>query len=176
MRRSDYLLGFLKDTLNLPVEHGKDANTPPVTKKTRKRGPSKKSQTPDMSDKNGNSSSHGSTGDGSNSSATSADTSHLSSSSKVPTGPKRNGSIHPLLQPVASDLKIWLSKGKGLDKVTWANKLKTSLINIGKCIEKLSHDQPALNQELWLEACKSWPKRGVKAEDIKRVYLKKVKS
>lgn len=176
VRRSDYLLGFLKDTLNLPVEHGKDANTPPVTKKTRKRGPSKKSQTPDMSDKNGNSSSHGSTGDGSNSSATSADTSHLSSSSKVPTGPKRNGSIHPLLQPVASDLKIWLSKGKGLDKVTWANKLKTSLINIGKCIEKLSHDQPALNQELWLEACKSWPKRGVKAEDIKRVYLKKVKS
>jgi chromodomain-helicase-DNA-binding protein 1 len=202
VRRADYLLNFLKDTLNLPANYSRDSPasssssaTVPLLKKGKKRGP-KKSMTPDVSDNNGISrgnktlentslstitSSSGLGVDGNSISSlpstTTTSTHGFSSMNKIspPTGPKRIGDIHPLLIPVSKDLKIWMSKGKGMDKAEWANKLKVSLLNIGKCIEDISKDKQGLNEELWVEACKSWPKKGVKAADIKRVYLKKVK-
>ena len=192
VRRADYLLNFLNDTINLPAKHEKKdsvsaASTPPAGKKVgRKRGP-KKSMTPDNGDSKQNGNGPGSNkenGNGlkKNDSTELLNISNTSASSPLnrvayAAGGKRGntGNTHPLLTPVASDLKIWMSKGKGMDKSEWANKLKASLLNIGRCIEDVSQNKQGLNQELWMEACKSWPKKGVKAEDIKRVYFKKVK-
>lgn len=192
VRRADYLLNFLNDTINLPAKFDRAdsvsaSSTPPAGKKAgRKRGP-KKSMTPDTANgkqngnDNGNSDNSNGTknGDNGSSSLNSSNTSISSPLNRiVSTAGGKHGNVantHPLLAPVASDLKIWMSKGKGMDKSEWANKLKVSLLNIGRCIENISKNKQGLNQELWIEACKSWPKKGVKAEDIKRVYLKKVK-
>lgn len=185
VRRADYLLSFLRESNSPGFNANADSNisTPPPIKKTRKRGPNKKtqSQTPDSeSKKKSNSSDSGrSAGDNSFTTTNTGTTSSLSigvsPASTPPTGPRKSEDIHPKLAPVASDLKCWQSKGRNMDKAEWAHRLKTSLLNIGRCIEEVSHDQESLNQELWKEACKSWPKKGVKPDEIKRVYLKKVK-
>lgn len=185
VRRSDYLLNFLKESYAPGFHVGNDSatSTPPIAKKTRKRGPNKKSQsqTPDAESKKKSDSSENSKSgsDGSSTSKSLGTNSSLSTSMpstiSPPTGPKRSGDVHPMLNPVAVDLKCWQSKGRNMDKAEWAHALKTSLLNIGRCIQEVSQDKESLNKELWNEACKSWPKKGVKPDEIKRVYLKKVK-
>jgi chromodomain-helicase-DNA-binding protein 1 len=182
VRRSDYLLNTIKDSLSAPA----DREVPPP--KIVKRRVPKKTMTPDVADgsaptknkgkKNADSMDHiqsvrgtpSMEGDHNNIKHT------TSTNSPKPTGSiKKELEIHPLLTPVGEDLRIWASKGKGMEKSEWANKLKVSLLNIGRCIEEVSKDKKSLNEELWIDACKSWPKKGVKADDIKRVYFKKVK-
>ena len=179
VRRCDYLLNFLKDIVNGTITE-KDNTSLPI-KKVKKRI-NKKSSTPDVSENgelSGSSLPSSATTVGSGLSIGNSNgsngTNYVSIAS-LPTGPKRQGTYHPLLKPVVEDLMIWESKGKGMEKADWANKLKTSLLNIGRCIENVSSDKKGLNKELWIEACKSWPKKGVNAEDIKRVYLKKAKN
>lgn len=182
VRRSDYLLNFLKDSINSPSNNTRDSSVTSASagvKKPRKRAP-KKSSTPDIPEGSnslgGHNNHNGSHADNSSSTTASSTGSkeHLGKT-HASAGAKRHGDIHPLLVPVTSDLKIWMSKGKGMEKAEWANKLKVSLINIGRCIEKVSKNKKGLNEELWIEACKSWPKKGVKPSEIKRVYIKKEK-
>lgn len=201
VRRADYLLNFLKESLLPPEERenklSKSATPIPKIKKIgKKRG--RKSQTPDVLEmlnsgnhiikqeegKHGNGLAHSITASdlkitNNNSNITNNNDDDNNSSAaamnSLPTGPKRSGNIHPLLVPVSSDLKIWMTKGKGMEKTEWATKLKSALISIGQCIEKISSNNDGLNKELWIEACKAWPKKGVRPEDIKKVFLKKVK-
>ncbi|ODV88036.1 hypothetical protein CANARDRAFT_205428 [[Candida] arabinofermentans NRRL YB-2248] len=206
VRRADYLFGFLKELENpsSTASDSKDSNTngkelkkPPRVKKT-----IKKSATPDVDSKNGNSKASPQSANSSSTNSNSQPTLHqllkklppkparpalptspklLSApGSKKPTipGPPHSHHSnhfpdHPLLKAVHNDLMVWQSKGKGLDKTVWGAKLKSALLNIGAHIEKVSSSDNKLNMELWKIAQKSWPNSGVTAELIKKMYNKK---
>ncbi|KAG0681856.1 transcriptional regulator [Pichia californica] len=205
VRRSDYLLNFLKDSINynggdsgnLPSSssssssngnnNGTNSINPTLKKIIRKRGP-KKLMTPDNNESKINNKKNNENGSSRPISNTSSSLlsfqSNISTSSSTGISSnghgnnnnnKNNNNLHPLLAPVEDQLKIWREDYRVLDKNLWAFKLKTSLLNIGKYIENASKDRKELNQELWREACKWWPKKGVKPEEIRHVYFKKLK-
>ena len=85
----------------------------------------------------------------------------------------RKKAIHPLLKSVEKDLRIWESRGRGLDRHDWTLKLKVSLIRIGNQIEKIGKGNVGLNHELWESAKQFWPNPSVPAQLIKKMYIKK---
>ncbi|KAH3665484.1 hypothetical protein OGAPHI_003669 [Ogataea philodendri] len=179
VRRTDYLLGFLKEFQNGPATSVSETKEP--KKASRPKKVVKKSSTPDVESKTGTPNGGGS---GTSSPAASSQPTlyqvmknskngATEKPKKKPTSSKGKSEVE-LLKPVDKYLKIWESKGKGLDKAEWGSKLKDSLINIGNQIEKVSKTDAKLNSELWAHAQKSWPNAGVSAQLIKKMYLKKI--
>lgn len=156
VRRTDYLLGFLKEigsSANNSTNDTKESTPKPVKTKRRQVKRKEVTQTPEISTP-----------------PTSTPTGGPMSQRKLPF---KSLKIHPLLTKVESDLKVWQSGGKGYEKSEWAGKLKQALLHIGEEIESKSKDDETLNKELWNEACKSWPKEGVSSSQIKGMYIKK---
>ncbi|KAG7923917.1 hypothetical protein KL905_000071 [Ogataea polymorpha] len=178
VRRTDYLLGFLKE-----IQSNAGSHTEPKEpkKNSRPKKTTKKSSTPDVESKSGTPKPVGSGASSPTSSQPTLYQVMKNNKSSSPEAQKQKKpassgtkSEHDLLKPVDKDLKIWESKGKGLDKAEWGSKLKSSLISIGNQIEKVSKNDAKLNGKLWAMAQKSWPNAGVSSELIKKMYLKKV--
>lgn len=85
----------------------------------------------------------------------------------------RRRRVHPMLKPVEKDLRIWESKGRGLDRHEYTVRLKAALIHVGSIIEKVSKTDLTLNHELWSNAKSFWPNPSVPAKLIKKMYIKK---
>lgn len=154
VRRTDYLLGFLREigaSSANSANETKESTPKPLKAKRRQIKRKEATHTPEVS-----------------SPPTSTPT--QMAQRKLPF---KSLKIHPLLSNVEGDLKVWQSGGKGYDKSEWAGKLKQALLHIGEEIEHKSKNDEALNTELWAEACKSWPKEGVSASQIKGMYIKK---
>ncbi|GME71054.1 unnamed protein product [Ambrosiozyma monospora] len=195
VRRADYLFSFLKD-LSTGGTETRDSSSAlrDIKKPPRVRKKINKSSTPDTDSKNGTPKPNGRGSHSSNGSPYSQPTlqqvlkklpskpaAHAKHSSHPhqhpPLGPKKmqqhTPPRHPLLRSVEKDLRMWESRGKGLEKNVWTYKLKVALIHIGEQIEKVSKNNSHLNRELWEVAQKSWPNHGVKADLIKKMYIKK---
>ncbi|VEU19477.1 DEKNAAC100795 [Brettanomyces naardenensis] len=188
VRRTEYLLGFLKEPFNrapLPESNGN-------AKKPRQRKVFRKSSTPETESNRNTpktipaSSSAASVVPGSaphNQPSIYQAIKRLPARAKVSRpnqsrsstpGTARRRAIHPLLRPVEKDLRVWETKGRGLDRHEWTVQLKTALLHIGSEIEKASRADTHLNHELWDSARASWPKPEVPAKLIKKMYLKKL--
>lgn len=181
VRRTDYLLGMLKEQVANPK--GDRESSVPRPKKIKQRKPKKEAENKDSKETKVKKESKA------------KKDAHAKSSSqptlhqvmkKMPARPKTTPTekeahaekkperkIHPLLKPVTRDLKTWDSGGKGLDRHKWTLRLKSSLLHIGDQIEKVSSTNPRLNQELWENAKQFWPNSEVPAQLIKKMYLKK---
>ncbi|GMM28197.1 chromatin-remodeling ATPase [Martiniozyma asiatica (nom. inval.)] len=164
VRRTDYLLNFLRETLSLPVSDKDTASPSTQSKKTVRKRQVKRSNTPDVDSKSTPPASMV---------QRKLPYKPIAKKGTSPSGPKKTANIHPLLNAVEKDLKVWQSKGKGYDKQEWGNKLKQALLHIGDEIERKCKDDAKLSKELWIEATKSWPKAGVEASKIRSMYIKK---
>ncbi|QPG76886.1 hypothetical protein FOA43_004280 [Brettanomyces nanus] len=197
VRRTEYLLGLLKEELNSPSlperENGLDGRTiKPRPRKTVRKSSTPETESIRSTPKPPPSSSSASTTSGSSGSSASTlrpntkkslaprskpnrsiiSRPSKSSKSAIPARARRR-SVHPLLKPVERDLKVWETGRGSLDKHEWTLRLKSALLHIGTHIEKESRANLRLNRELWENAKEFWPKPGVPARLIRKMYIKK---